>query len=132
MTDSMDDDRLAPQLAALFADDALAIDVAALSQRAIEHVTPLLDRHAQRLFRRRVVRTLGLALLPLPLVLALDGLLLAALYELASAWLPSGVATYLVVSYGVALLVGLALTYASIPLLVAWRPAAQHAAEVTA
>jgi hypothetical protein len=47
------------------------------------------------------------------------------LYDLASAWLPDGVALYLVGSYafGAAVLLGLA--YASIPLLLARRPAAE-------
>jgi hypothetical protein len=124
MSRPIEEEALAPELQALFDADAPRLDVASLSQRAMAHAAPLLAMHAQRQFRRRVVRTLGLALLPLPLVLGLDALLLGALYEVAAAWLPSGIAAYVVISYGVALLVGLGLTYASIPLLLAWRTAA--------
>ncbi|MEO8603469.1 MAG: hypothetical protein ABI629_12905 [bacterium] len=121
MNEPLDDERPDPRLAALFAADHSAIDAATLSRRTLAHLAPALAANAQRAFRRRVARTLGLALLPLPLVLAMDGLMLGWLYELAAAWLPSGIAAYVVVSYGLAVLVGLGLTYASIPLLLAWR-----------
>ena len=132
MNERPEDAPLEPRLLALFAADHPAIDTAALSRRTLAHVGSALQARARITFRRRVARTLGLALLPLPLVLAVDALLLGWFYELAAAWLPSSVATYLVASYGLAVLVGLGLAYASIPLLLAWRLPAGRSDEVIA
>jgi hypothetical protein len=97
----------------------VAVDAAMLSRLALARLAPELAARARALFWRRVGRALGLALLPLPVVLALDALLLTGLYGLAAAWLPSGVATYVVLSYAVQFLVLIGAAYAAIPLLVA-------------
>jgi hypothetical protein len=115
------DEMLDPTLRARFAADRGAPDPSALSRRVLARTAPELAVRARTVYRRRLVRTLAVALLPLPFVLAAETLLLGWLWELAAAWLPSGVAVTLVGSYALALLVGLGLAYASIPLLLAPR-----------
>jgi hypothetical protein len=115
------DAMLDPTLRARFAADRGAADPAALSRLVLARVAPELAARARTVYRRRLVRTLAVALLPLPLVLAAETVLLGWLWELAAAWLPSSVALTLVGSYALALLVGLGLAYASIPLLLAPR-----------
>lgn len=97
----------------------VAVDPALLSSLTLARLAPELEARARAMFWRRVGRVLGLALLPLPVVLAIDALLLTGLYGLAAAWLPSGVATYVVLSYAVQFLVLIGAAYAAIPLLVA-------------
>jgi hypothetical protein len=109
------------ELAARLDADALEIDAARLSAAALALVLPELQAYAQAAFWRRLVRALAVALLPLPLVLAADLWLLGWLYDLAAAWLPSGIALYLVASYAVSALVVIGAAYAAIPLLIA-RP----------
>jgi len=119
MTDTPDG--LDARVAACFAADSGAADPAALSRRALAHVAPELAARARLMYRRRVLRALALALLPLPLVLGAEVLLLGWLWALATAWLPAGVAATLVASYAMAALAGLGLAYAAIPLLLAPR-----------
>jgi hypothetical protein len=112
--------QLAPpmaRIAAALGAAPLQIDAAALSQQAVRRVAPLLAAMARAVFWPRLARVLGIALVPLPALIAVDALLLFWLYGQMSAWLPSGVATYLIASYAamVSLCVGLA--YAAIPLL---------------
>jgi len=107
------------RLRAMLDTGGVAVDPALLSHLALARLAPELEARARAVFWRRVGRALGLALLPLPLVLALDALLLTGLYGLAAAWLPSGVATYVVLSYAVQFLVLIGAAYAAIPLLVA-------------
>ncbi len=105
--------------------DALpgAADPAALSAQVLACVSPLLAARARAAFWRRLATVFGLSLVPLPVVVAVDVVLVLWLYDVASTWLPSGLALYLVGSYafGAAVLLGLA--YASIPLLLARRAA---------
>ncbi len=115
------DDGLDPAVAACFAADRGSDDAQILSRLALAGAAPLLAAHAAAAYRRRLVRTLAIALLPLPFVLAGETLLLGWLWELAAAWLPSGIALTLVGSYAMAALAGLGLAYASIPLLLALR-----------
>jgi len=100
-------------------------DAARLTQLALAPLLPELRVRAQTAFWRRLVHVLGVALLPLPLVLAADLWLLGRLYELAAAWLPSTVAMYIVVSYAASALVVIGIAYAAIPLLLA-RPVQTH------
>lgn len=113
------DDLLDPTLRARFAADRGAADPAALSRRVLARVAPELAARARAAYRRQLARTLALALLPLPFVVAAETWLLGWLWDVAAAWLPSGVAVTLVGSYALALLVGLGLAYAAIPLLLA-------------
>ncbi|MDX2166697.1 MAG: hypothetical protein SF182_06520 [Deltaproteobacteria bacterium] len=115
------EEQLDATVVARFAADRGAADAARLSQAVLRRSAPLLAVRARQAYRRRLLRTLALALLPLPLVLAAETLLLEWLWQLAAAWLPSGVALTLVGSYAMAALVGLGLTYAAIPLLLAPR-----------
>ncbi|MBX3024420.1 hypothetical protein KF840_05860 [bacterium] len=114
------DDRLDPRLAAALAAARVSIDTAALSARALAAAGPELAARAA--FWPRLLRVLGVALMPLPLLVAANVALVAWLYALADAWLPHGVAIYLAASYALAALVGVGLSYASIPLLLARRP----------
>jgi hypothetical protein len=66
-----------------------------------------------------VAAGLLVALAPLPLVLAFNAYLLGAVYAFATLIVPSALAAYLVFSYAAAVLLLLAATYGSIPLLVA-------------
>lgn len=96
-----------------------AVDAARLSQLAMARLAPELQARAWTVFRRRLVRTLAAALAPLPVIAAVDVLVLAWFYDLAAAWLPSAVAVYLVLSYAASLLVLIGAAYAAIPLLLA-------------
>jgi hypothetical protein len=95
------------------------LDTAALSLGVLERLQPELAGFAAALFRRRVAAGLLVALAPLPLILAFNAYLLSAVYALAALIVPSGLAAYLVFSYAAAVLLLLAATYGSIPLLVA-------------
>jgi hypothetical protein len=100
-------------------------DAGRLTQLALSRLLPELRARAQTAFWHRLARVLGIALLPLPLVLAADVWLLGRVYELAAAWLPSPLAVYIVVSYAASALVVIGITYAAIPLLLA-RPVQTH------
>jgi hypothetical protein len=113
-------DPLDPRLTAGFAHRQVRLDVAALSARALAAAAPELATRAA--FWPRLVRVLGISLMPLPLLLAANAVLVVWLYGIAEAWLPHGLALYVAGSYAVAALVGLGLSYASIPLLLARRP----------
>ncbi len=111
---------LAPPLARLAAalDAApVELDAAALSRQALRRVAPLLAARARGAFWPRLTRVLGIALLPLPVLIAVDAVLLVWLYGQVSAWLPSGVATYLIASYAAMVSICVGLVYAVIPLL---------------
>jgi hypothetical protein len=112
--------QLDPRLAAALAGARVTIDAAPLSQRALAAARPELAARAA--FWPRLARVLGVSLAPLPLLVAANVAMVTWLYGAAATWLPSGVALYLAASYAVAALVGLGLTYASIPLLLARRP----------
>jgi hypothetical protein len=124
---SADGARLA-QLAARLDASVVEIDASRLSHLAVAAVAPELQARAQAVFWRRLMPVLGAALLPLPLLIAADWWLLARLYELIAAWLPSAVAALVVFSYAMSGLVLLGGAYAAIPLLVARPTAAPDAA----
>jgi hypothetical protein len=95
------------------------LDAAALSRQVLDRLRPELAGFAAAVFRRRVAAGLLVALAPLPLVLAFNAYVLSAVYALVALIVPSGLAAYLVLSYAAAVLLLLAATYGSIPLLVA-------------
>lgn len=106
---------------------AVPIDAAALSRRVLEVVRPDLARLASVWFWRRLARVILTALVPLPVVLVLNAVVLSAFHAWVSEVLPAAVATYLVVSYAALLLLLFASTYAAIPLVLArdaWARAA--------
>jgi predicted anti-sigma-YlaC factor YlaD len=113
------------QLRALLAAGDAAPDAGRLSDLARARLGPELQRRAQAVFWRRFARVLGIALLPLPVVLAADVWLLGWLYQVAAAWLPSTLAVYIVCSYAASALAAIGVTYAAIPLLIA-RPVHAH------
>lgn len=97
----------------------VTIDAAALSRRVLAAARPELARLASAWFWRRLAAAVLAALLPLPVVLALNAVLLAALHTWASALLPAALVSYLVGSYAALLLLLFASTYAAIPLVLA-------------
>ena len=113
-------DPLDPRLASAFAQRQVRLDATVLSARVLAAAAPELAARAA--FWPRLVRVLGIALMPLPLLLAANAALVVWLYGVAEVWLPHGLALYVAGSYAVAALVGLGLSYASIPLLLARRP----------
>ncbi|MGD9763171.1 MAG: hypothetical protein AB7V27_05630 [Candidatus Binatia bacterium] len=111
-------DRITAALAA-----PVALDEETLSRNAMRRAAPALAARAREAFWTRLAHTLGLALLPLPILLAVDVALLAWLYARMTAWLPAEVASYVVGSYAVSAVVALGLVYALIPLLLGRRRA---------
>jgi hypothetical protein len=106
------------EIEALLASE-VPLDPAALSCQVLDRLRPELAGFAAAVFRRRVAAGLLVALAPLPLVLAFNAYVLSAVYALVALIVPSGLAAYLVLSYAAAVLLLLAATYGSIPLLVA-------------
>jgi hypothetical protein len=110
-----EDAALVPALA-----QALAGEVAprpGLSARVVAAAAPVLARHAARARRRRLLAALAAALVPLPLVLALDAALVRGLYALLSAVLPAALSAWVVSSYAALLALLLAVTYGAVPVL---------------
>ena len=113
-------DPLDPRLASAFAQRQVHLDATLLSARVLAAAAPELAARAA--FWPQLVRVLGISLMPLPLLVAANAALVLWLYGIAEAWLPHGLALYVAGSYAVAALVGLGLSYACIPLLLARRP----------
>ena len=97
-------------------------DASALSARALMRVRPELAPLANAAWWRRVAVGMALAFIPLPFVLVYDGYVLGKAYTLASALLSERLAAYLVWSYGTTIVLLLAATYASIPVLLERPP----------
>ena len=99
-----------------------ALDVppppADLVPRMLAAAAPLLAAQARRASWHAFVRPLLVALLPLPVILAVDVLIAGALYTLLSLVLPAALTTYLVAQYAIFTLLLLALAYAAVPVLV--------------
>jgi hypothetical protein len=114
------------RIAAVLNASVVAVDAPGLSRRTFAHLRPELARRAASELWRQVAAALLLALLPLPAVLAYDAYLLRAAYELASAVAPAAVAAYLIFSYAAFLVLLFATTYATIPVFLASRTAAQR------
>jgi hypothetical protein len=97
----------------------VALDVAALSHGALLVLRPELARLASNWFWQRLARVTLAAVLPLPLIVAADGYLLALFYRWAAGFMPHVVAVYLVLSYAALQVLLFAATYAAIPLVLA-------------
>jgi hypothetical protein len=114
----------ARQLAATFAAAEPAAPSPALARRILSAAEPLLAARRRRVDWPLVVRALGAALLPLPLILAVDAALVGVAYQLLARVLPQALTTYLVANLATTLALLLALTYAAVPLLAARQQAA--------
>jgi hypothetical protein len=90
-----------------------------LTRRVLEAAAPLLARNARRTAARRLLRALVVALLPFPLLLALDTYVLQLAYRMLSTVLPGALSLYLVGSYAAALALLLAVTYGAVPIVAA-------------
>lgn len=118
-----------PQIAAALNAVKLDLDPGALSQRTLVRLRPELHRRARIAALRRVAAGVLLSLIPLPLVLVYDAVVLRGVYDVVSSWLPVSLASYLVISYAASLVLLFSLTYAAIPLLVIRGGPARSAAE---
>jgi hypothetical protein len=86
--------------------------------RACAAAAPLLAVHARRASLRSVLAPVLAALVPLPVVLLVDVVVVQALYAVLAAWLPAAVSAFVVWNYALLLVLLLATTYAAVPLLV--------------
>jgi hypothetical protein len=86
--------------------------------RTVAAAAPLLALHARRAGVRAWLRPLAVALVPLPLIVVANVAIVLALHALLSLALPAALSTYLVAQYSLFVLLLLALTYASVPILV--------------
>ena len=116
------------RLATLLEASVIEVDAAALSRAVLLRARPELQRMATWAFGRQVAAAVLVALLPLPVVLAFDAYVLHFVYTVASWLLPAPVAEYFVGSYAAFLALLFALTYATVPVLLAHRCAAQEPA----
>jgi hypothetical protein len=89
----------------------------ALTARVVASARPLLAANARRATARAWLRPLLVALLPLPLLVAVDVTLVRALHALLAIVLPDALSTYFAGQYALLLLLLATLGYASIPLL---------------
>ncbi|HLK12490.1 MAG TPA: hypothetical protein VKW76_14030 [Candidatus Binatia bacterium] len=119
----------APAAAALhrtLAEHRTAPPPAELRVRTLRAAAPLV---AERAIRPRLARALAATLLALPAIVAWDTGVVRTVYAALTAVLPAGLSAYVVGSYGAAITVLVALSYAAVPLLAArqarasWRPA---------
>lgn len=90
-----------------------------LSQRVLLAARGLLAERRKHSYRRRVRRGLILALAPLPLVVSVDVYLLHSAYTALSSVLPAAIVIGMLASHAAMLALLVALTYASLPLLLA-------------
>ena len=84
--------------------------------RVLAAAAPLLARRARYVAWRALGRAVAAALLPLPLILAVDVYLVRAAYGLLHAVLPRALSLYVVFNYAATVTLLLALTYAMIPI----------------
>jgi hypothetical protein len=88
-----------------------------LSARVLAVAAPVLAANARRAARRRLVRAIAAALVPLPLIVALDAVVLRGAYRLLAGLLSPALSLYVVVNYGALLALLLALAYGAVPVL---------------
>lgn len=114
-----------------FAADVPPSPPSALAARVLAAAAPALVLNARRATWRAVGRALAAALLPLPVLLALNAVVVRAAHALLSAVLPETLSLYVVTNYALLLAFLLALTYGAVPILaarqVAGRPEESHA-----
>lgn len=107
------------RLDALLESSRVDLDAASLSSQAFAATRTALHAVAMRHFWRQVAAVIVLALVPLPVVLAYDAMLLRLLHAAASSLLSSQLASYIIFSYASFLLFLFAASYAAIPVLMA-------------
>src|SRR5262245_47915349 len=115
-----EDEALVHALRTALAADAVPEPSAGLRERVLGAAAPALAANARAVRRPdwpRLVRAIGVALLPLPLIVLADVSLLRALYSGLSTVLPGLVSGYLVLTYAATLTLLLAASYAAVPLL---------------
>ncbi len=91
-----------------------------LRRRTLAAAAPLLAERAAALahgYRRRLTRAVAAALVPLPIVLALDAYAIRTLHAFLSALLPAPVSAYLAFNFAALVVLTIALTYAAVPVL---------------
>jgi hypothetical protein len=88
-----------------------------LGTRLLAAAAPLLAAHRRRALRWAVGRAIGAALLPLPVIVVVDVLLIRAAHHLLDIFLPRGLGLYLVASWAGLLALLVACAYAAVPLL---------------
>ncbi|HEV7735682.1 MAG TPA: hypothetical protein VGR62_26140 [Candidatus Binatia bacterium] len=101
---------------ALAADDVPA-PTPALSARVRLAAEPLLAARRRRVDWLRIAAAVAAAILPLPLILAIDWWVVTNARQLLSIVLPDAVSLFLVGNYAALLALLLTLTYAAVPLL---------------
>ena len=112
------DEAVVPGLARALA-AAPVVPAPGLAARVLTAAAPLLAANARRATRRRLVRALAAALVPLPAIVLLDLSLVRAAYGVLSTVLPHALSLYVVGNYVAFLALLLALTYGAIPFLAA-------------
>jgi hypothetical protein len=107
------------ELDALLASSRIDIDAASLSRQAFVAAQTALHAVALRHFWRQVAAVVVLALVPLPVVLAYDAMLLRLLHAASSSLLSAPMANYIIFTYASFLMFLFAASYAAIPVLMA-------------
>jgi len=108
------------------------VPAAALAARVRHAAEPVLASHARRAQEagfalwRTVGRAVAAALLPLPLLVLIDGWVLRAIYETLRAVLPDALSLYFVVNYTTLLALLLTVAYGAIPLLAERQTRLRH------
>lgn len=110
------------RLGAVLAADVVPVPSPGLSARVVLAAEPLLAARRRAVDWTRVAAAIAAAILPLPLILAVDWWVVTQLRQLLSIVLPDAVSLFLVGNYVALLALILTLTYAAVPLL-ASRPA---------
>jgi hypothetical protein len=108
------DERLVGALTNAFAASPVPEPPPGLTARVLRAAEPLLGRHAAW---PALGRALAAALVPLPIILWIDWLVVRSAERLLSAVLPSALSTYVIVNYSILLALLLALTYGAVPIL---------------
>jgi hypothetical protein len=97
----------------------IQLDARRLSARALRAARPVLARRARWDLGRRVAAGVAGSLIPLPLVIAINGAFLFAWSRLLDLLLPAVVVEYFIFTWAGSLILLLALTYAAIPVVIA-------------
>lgn len=104
---------------ALLGSSRVGLDTTSMSRQTLSAARGALHRLAVRRYWRQVAAVIVVALLPLPVVLAYDAVLLRLLHAAASSLLSSTLASYITFTYASTLLFLFAASYAAIPVLLA-------------
>lgn len=123
-----DDAAALASLASAFASHAVPSPSPVLGERVRAGAQPLLAARRRHAARRPLAAALAAALLPLPLIVALDVWALHLIYDALRRLLPEPLSFYLVVNYAAVLALLGALTYGAIPLLAERQARGYHEA----